>query len=438
MASPNPIEAFLRKEIDEKGARTRADRSAIYSDFIKRIDDRVGQHPDPLEQAQHRSFYQKLLDEAKSTIESEYLVENEEKTERTFADHIVEFGKRHWKWVSGAGAIASFVSEFAKPLAEFTGLLAGGSAIGLVAALVMARKAKSETTNRACVSAAVVCGVFGLSSMTMLSVRAIFPDAQANGAVAKIVPGMEGFQQQVLGLNKKLGQIATSSAETARNTEQIVATSAQTAQNTQQVASVVETLKRETSEDPAKELANLGVTPLAYQDAFLQGLLRQDERLVALIEKTGFKPDISTYQALLSQPYANIFRQGGIKERLMSDREKFADAFCRPENADIKAYDYKNSEDAINRIIFVYNNIGFEFISKICGDFNNLISKASILQEKQWIADCKTQLEVIRAANHRFTCEFKNRDASFYYSKVSAVIPVQLVSAMEELKKLKK
>jgi phosphoribosyl-AMP cyclohydrolase len=361
MASPNPIEAFLRKEIDEKGARTRADRSAIYSDFIKRIDDRVGQHPDPLEQAQHRSFYQKLLDEAKSTIESEYLVENEEKTERTFADHIVEFGKRHWKWVSGAGAIASFVSEFAKPLAEFTGLLAGGSAIGLVAALVMARKAKSETTNRACVSAAVVCGVFGLSSMTMLSVRAIFPDAQANGAVAKIVPGMEGFQQQVLGLDKKLGQIATSSAETARNTEQMSETAWYSA-------------------DPNQ----------LWRRALGSGNVAHLKRLKA----TGYVPDQLEVSMIASEPLRDGLRKAETIRTLSLWQPQFDRFFCNTNES------YPYLKDTIE-------NIGVSGLISLCKNIKQIIENHIHDLELQWKPVCLSE----RTRNDTTSCridEIKN------------------------------
>jgi hypothetical protein len=398
----------------------------------------VGQHPDPLEQAQHRSFYQKLLDEAKSTIESEYLVENDEKTERTFADHIVEFAKRHWKWVSGAGAVASFVSEFAKPLAEFTGLLAGGSAVGLVAALVMARKAKSETTNRACVSAAVVCGVFGLSSMTMLSVRAIYPDAQANGAVAKIVPGVEGLQQQVLGLDKKLGQIEQNTAETARNTGRIVETTTNTAQNTQQVAAVVETLKRETSDDPAKELANIGITPLNYRDAFIQGMIRNDSRLLGLIEKTGYQMSIDDYIAFLQPPYFQFIGRTEIRNRLFSHRETFSSAVCDLNRISTLAFMHAESKLALDRIIIMIDNYGKDTIKELCSRYPDIVEQAKNIQIKQWIADCAMVIGNMQQIERGFQCNFNRANTRIAHTNVSAMLPVkfheEIVKIQERLR----
>jgi phosphoribosyl-AMP cyclohydrolase len=380
MSVPNAFEAFLRKEIEEKGAKTRADRAALYSDFTKRIDARVGQHPDPLEQAQHRAHYQKLLDDAKAAIEADFLILSDEIHEKSFVDRAVEFGKRHWKWVSGAGAVASFASEFAKPLAEFTGLLAGGSTIGLIAALIMARKAKSETTNRACVSAAVVCGVFGLSSMAMLSVRAIYPDAQANGAVAKIVPGMEGLQQQVLGLDKKLGEVATNTAETARNTEQISETAWYSA-------------------DPNQ----------LWRRALASGNVAHLKRLKA----TGYVPDALEVSMIASEPLKDGLQKQETIKNLMLWQSQFDRYFCNTKES------YIYLKDAIE-------NIGKDNTLILCKDIRKKIESHISEFELQWKKICYEE----RAKNDTTSCKIEEIEITKIRDDMSGERYIGLIAPM--------
>jgi len=102
------------------------------------------------------------------------------------------------------------------------------------------------------------------------------PDNKKSGYLASKLPLVEGMQKQLHIINENLVDIEVNTKATADNTGVI--------------KEVVKTLKKETSDNPRKELANLGVTWSGH--AFGEAVLNGDLKVVKLFISGGMNPHI--------------------------------------------------------------------------------------------------------------------------------------------------
>jgi hypothetical protein len=185
---------------------------------------------------------------------------------------VVEKFKSQYGFIATA---ATLISDFIKPILDLTlpiavGSLAGG-AIFLVASRIF-RSAREKLQG-----AAAVCGLFLVCSTGLLGVQHLVPGAADKGVIADAIPGASKVQKAMLA---SLGKIEA-------NTER-------TAQGVEGVKQSVDTLKKESSDDPRKELQNLGKS--FDEQGFLQSMAMCDMRAMKLYKTAGMK--LPRYKAI--------------------------------------------------------------------------------------------------------------------------------------------
>ena len=101
----------------------------------------------------------------------------------------------------------------------------------------------------------ILCLVSG-AALTLQSVAG----ADDRGVVAAVAPPARLMQDQIAEIGASLRGIEKNTRETADNTRETADNTRETADNTSQIAANTAAAKRETSDDPRKELANRGVS----------------------------------------------------------------------------------------------------------------------------------------------------------------------------------
>ncbi len=181
-----------------------------------------------------------------------------------------------------ANAVIAFVSDLLKPIGRFVLPLLTGSILILLVFVVWGRKLLSPVTMRDIVKpvkrlAWKVAGdgmlFFGIATaflaVTYLGqqiVGAVRSTDKDQGLFASVIPGVNGLQRSLLGIDARLGEVSAK----------------------------LDNAKRERSDDPRKELANLGV-PWS-SDNFLRAVQDGDERLVRLFLDGGMRVDTAESQ----------------------------------------------------------------------------------------------------------------------------------------------
>lgn len=397
------IEQSLRKSILDHRLDSAEQRRQLYDAFAKRLAQAAEKSDGSCDELKFR-HWSTNFEAARAAIEADLIplpdgpATSEERPARF--GRLVDRVRRHWPMLTSVATGLTTIAEFLKPLGEFTGLLLG---FGLAAASagVVARRIRAV---RDFGDAAVAGGIFvSLAAATMLAVRVFVPEAEArtDGALVA-VPGLQQLQSSLLHVGTRVDEIAADSRRTADTTERVAA-------DADRIARSVEVAKREISEDPAKELANLGISPMGWPAAWIQSVRRNDERILGLLDKAGFKPDRATLRSMGAKENAAMLAQADVRAILRTMPDRVRDAFCTPQFTVDTADPFEPNRDVEATFGFV-RGIGVDEYGFYCGDFTKLITALKALQRETWVTQCRQSVETIaRQTIPSFRCDFDRR-----------------------------
>ena len=193
--------------------------------------------------------------------------------------------KGPWGLITGASGLITALTDLAKPLGPYTLYLFVAAL--LLALLVFLAARFRPTWATSCKEALLGCLILAGISGTAAALQSASPDIQQSGVLASAVPGMADVQRTLTGLERELARVAVATERAAAAVEQGSANTAQIARSAEQTALVVQGLRRETSEDPRKELANRGI-PWEYWK-FMNALTMGDLETVRLFAAGGMR-----------------------------------------------------------------------------------------------------------------------------------------------------
>jgi len=182
---------------------------------------------------------------------------------------------------SGASTLVAIVTDLLKPLGPFTPVIAAVVLVAFVVCVVPGRITRPvhEFSRRHFPHywPGPLRGALGFSFVLFVIASFLTKSAPEGGWVASKVPAVHDAQE-------KLGLISAQTQEIADTTRGIK-------EDTGKIVDKLDRLKQETSADPRKELANLGVTwsPQAFVDAMMDG----DQRSVKLFLDGGMSPALN-------------------------------------------------------------------------------------------------------------------------------------------------
>ncbi len=401
----DPIEQSLRKTISEHGMETAEQRRRLYDAFAVRLA-QAATLPDGGRDETKYAHWSASLEAARAAIEAELIPLPEApppapEEVRTSFGRLIDRVRNHWAVLTSVSGVLTTIAEFLKPLGEFTGLLLG---LGLAATVAgtIARRVKALYDYG---STAVAGGVtVSLAAAAMLAVRAFVPDAEARteGALV-VVPGLQQLQSSLLHIGTRVDEIAADSRRTADTTERVAA-------DTDQIARSVEVAKREVSEDPAKELANLGINPIGWPEAWIQSLKRDDRRILGLLDKAEFKPDRAILGALGTKENAPMLARADVRATLRAMPDRVRDAFCTPQFMVNAGNAFEPNPEVDSAVGFV-RGIGVEEYRFYCGGLEKLIVALRALQREKWLMQCRQAVESgIQSLIPGFRCDFDRRN----------------------------
>jgi hypothetical protein len=248
----------------------RAQRKQIYSDLRNELDDHYKKHPTTLGKTARAK---QLLDSKLEAIEQAH-----RKNQGIHAQVFGWFGDKLDEITPLAlslGGVISAATDILKPLAQFTQIAAVGSGAAALMLGVIARQGHGPR-NKMASGGAALFAVICVGCVGFWGAQAFVTDGKEIGAIAATVPGIEGFQNTLVAT---LGRIDRK----------------------------LDGLKKETSNDPQKELANLGFTSreAAWQAAFRDA----DTRLLNLVIDTGFR--LEAHPGFVSRPYLLSLAKSG-------------------------------------------------------------------------------------------------------------------------------
>lgn len=254
-------------------------------------------------------------------------------------------------------ACIPFANDFIKPLFNVSTieLVLSAAICGSLFAFSFLSKHKRELRIVASYAAVVL-----VVSGALRGAEIFVPGANANGVTAQIVPGASALQDALLG---SLSRVESKLKDTAEGIDRLEKTTRE--------------LKKETSEDPDKELFNRGITnkPAGLKDAFRDG----NGQTVSLLIKSGYWP---------SRPE--------LREALLQMRPSpQLDAAIAPLLPEIKALACNFVEYGRARPMMAHAVVGAENPSRIM----------TAMGKDKWRALCLDQKQKWRAALAAFDSE---------------------------------
>lgn len=404
-AKMDPIEERLRKTILDHRLETPEQRRRLYEAFAARLAEASLDPEGRRDDAKFRQW-SAGLDAARAAIEADHIplpdfLPSAPEEAATLFGRVVERARRYWPTLTSISGALAAVAEFLKPLGEFTGVLLGLGVASALAGLV----ARRIRVVREFGEAVVASGVFvSLAAATMLSVRAFVPEAEARteGALV-VVPGVQQLQSSLLHIGARVDEIAADSRRTADTTERVAA-------DTGRIARSVEVAKREVSEDPAKELANLGITPLGWSQAWIESSKRDDARILGLLDKAGFKPDRATLSKSGAKENASMLAQANVRAALRGMPDRVRETFCAPQFTVDPADPFEPSKEVEEALGFL-RGVGIDEYRFYCGDVSRLLQALKTLRRDRWLAQCRMSVEAItRQMIPNYRCDFEGRN----------------------------
>jgi hypothetical protein len=242
-----------------------------------------------------------------SLYDLDFAIDRAEQTYKTksWTDRMIEPAHRlattaKLKYGAIPGIITT-ISDFVKPILDLTTPIMIGSAAGGVALAIIARFLKAPR-DRTVASGAFVCAILFLFSFGWWGAQHLIRGAEANGVIAEIVPGASKVQNALLA---SLGRIE-------RNTQR-------TAEGVDKLGRSVDTLKKETSDNPRKELQNLGIPWTS--DEYVGVIMRCDMLGIRLFRESGMKMPVQYAQAIL-EGTKNVSCLEHVRDELSTFKEE--------------------------------------------------------------------------------------------------------------------
>jgi hypothetical protein len=448
------VDAFeqnLRKTILDHRLETAEQRRRLYEAFAARLA-QGAQRPDGSVDTAKLERWTASLKAAQAAIEADHIplpdpadepapaapapaaASSADAAPATAATPPTRFGRlvdrirHHWPILTTISTGLTTIAEFLKPLGEFTAPLLGLGVAATVAGLVARRIASVREFG----DAAVAGGAFvAIAAAAMLAIRAFVPDAEARSeGVLAVIPGLQELQSSLLHVGARVDEIAADTRRTADATAQVAAEAGRTADTTAQVAAeagriakAVEVAKREVSEDPAKELANLGINPIGWADAWIQSLKRGDTRILGLLDKAGFTADRDTLRRLGTKENAAMLARPEVRTALRGMADRVRGAYCAGDFVLDRGNAFEPNADVEATMGFV-RTIGVEDFRFYCGDSRKLVEGLKKLQRDKWEAQCRQSIEPIAKQSVRgFTCDFDRRSQPKFANFTNIIQP---------------
>lgn len=304
---------------------------------------------------------------------------------------------RSWTKTIGEGlaicAVVGVISDLLAPIGngEVLNYILVATAALLTSALIVWKKFEQWRQDTAAVIAALGIGLLSFGGLKIAYLAGYAP----NGFIAENSELARDLQTNLLGIEREL---ITIGAGLGRVEEGVGRVEAKT-ETIQQTATRIEVdtkgSKRETSQDPRKELANRGIP--WNNDRFKEALRSEDTDTIKLFVDGGFKwtraaPRLHLMLAISS------FAEAGSLQALASDRKGLSKVVCKPpfriDEEDRQEICYDDFAKDYLRLVKL---VGRGEMTALCG-VGALNSANQCLAESD-VSDRQSWLQIIKALN---------------------------------------
>lgn len=181
--------------------------------------------------------------------------------------------------------IVGVISDLSQPVAPVASYVLVLSILGLLT--VFAIGLFSHQQSQARLTAGFVCGLLAAVSAILILLQAQKPETGERGVLASYVEPIGALQAQILDLQADISEIDRTTRKIDATTTEIDARTRVIDETTRETKEAIGRVKQETSDDPRKELANMGISWGA--DPFRQMIKEGDIRAVDLFLQGGMK-----------------------------------------------------------------------------------------------------------------------------------------------------
>lgn len=276
----------------------------------------------------------------------------------------------------GLAGIVATLSDIAQPLAPIATYVMGASAVSLTI-LLLAKIIIQVWNEKMAISTCFSSVLFVLSGFLYMF-QSASADAAANGVLASEISGV-GELQKLLGVVSERLESIDSRVAHIDNTissfdEHVKSIDASAMRMNDELAGVTEQLaevKKETSDDPRKELANIGMR--WEYDNFLDALSNEDERAIKLYLQGGMKLRKDGFEEFVTRIYSKSVME------ILTQGEAFEADFDCPKRVSF----YRRVAGDRDKADFVSDTCGAQ-IGQLIKEFDRLIGaqEESIASDK--------------------------------------------------------
>ena len=324
------FEGYIRAEFAKTGDESADLRNAAYQRLRNAIVKKA-QRPDGTVDASALKRWMSEFEAACAGIEDDY---SEPDLSGLGSPDTVNSGLAGLLGIAGAAtAIGSGIDFFSVVLNDALGLSAMAvymlAGIGCGAAsLILSRLssfASFSSVLRTGFQASVAIACVGAVALGLTFTS---PEARERGLIAAFFPGAAEAQDTLLGRLEK--------------------TALETVETTKRIEEKVSTLKKETSDDPCKELVNLGYA--CNLDSIHRAVLEGNARVVGLYLDAGETIPAETIAWLLMKPYS--LHEDAVEQtvaELLAEKDQIDRRICTQEQVNLAIRVWKRSEFLADR-----------------------------------------------------------------------------------------
>ncbi len=314
----------------------------------------------------------------------------------------------------GLAGIITTISDLAQPLAPIATYVMAVSIIALIL-LILFKMVIHIWNEKMVVSTYFASGLFILSG-TLYLFQIQSAEAIEHGAIASEIPEFSELQQWLGITTKQLESIAKSTSAINENVAKIERSVASVDESLQDIDVKLDNVKKETSLDPRKELANMGMR--WEYDNFLDALRNKDERAIELYLKGGMKLRKDSFTDFVTNIYSKQ-----VMDMLVDGNAIEGDFNCPS-----KISFYKKISKDSDKIDFVNRKCPTQ-IRKLVNQFDRLIDaqKKIIVADKNYNARfeadkkrCISELQSLTVAD--YVTEVENYNYSSAASTKKTVV----------------
>ncbi|MEM1151603.1 MAG: hypothetical protein AAGI03_13780, partial [Pseudomonadota bacterium] len=220
--------------------------------------------------------------------------------------------------------LVSVVADLATPIAPVAIYVLAVSAVALIAVLLWSVFSASRSQVR--LTLVALFSLLAVVSGGLIYLQSTSPGAPERGILASNVDGIAGVQDQLFGLSEQVARIEATTDRIDARTETID-------QTTRETRDIVEGVKRETSEDPRKEIDNIGRE--WNQQAFQIAVNERDLRAVELYLEGGMRMNGTTMKFYLKPYYiTDDVYDPAMADLLVQSGAVGTDGLCVPSYGD--------------------------------------------------------------------------------------------------------